>query len=332
MCKNNASERISVIIPVYNTENWLRECVESVLSQTYQNLEILLIDDGSTDSSSILCDSYAQTYEQVKVYHQINQGLSAARNTGLDMATGSYIFFLDSDDFLETDALEIMYRTLMEQNADLVIGAYRRIRATGEELSIEGFPSSSQTTAISEKDFWQLSTRNTVAIVAWSKLYPRHLWDTLRFPIGKIHEDNAVLHYITEQCQNIVYLNQVIINYRSTPNSIINQPFRLSNLDKSDVLTDQILYLCEKGYTDIALYYFGVGSRLILRARNELDLSNAQTSDTIGKLYKTYKDLSQKLCHTLPPIGLKDRIRLFLFRLNLNLYQMVRDCFFKNGY
>lgn len=331
MCKNNASERISVIVPVYNTENWLRECVDSILSQTYCNLEILLIDDGSTDSSPALCDSYAQNHPQIKVCHQPNQGLSAARNTGLDMATGNYIFFLDSDDFLEPNALETMYHTLTDNDADLVIGAYRRISATGETLAIDNFPYSSKTTIISEKDLWQISPHSAVAIVAWSKLYPRHLWDKVRFPVGKIHEDNAVLHHITKQCQKIIYLNQVIINYRSTPGSIINRPFRLSNLDQTEVLTDQIIYLCEKGYTDIALYYFGVGSRLILRARNELDLSNTTTSDTVKKLYHTYKGLARKLCHTTPAIGPKDRLRLFLFCHNLNLYQKVRDLFFNSN-
>lgn len=330
MYQGKTSQRISVIIPVYNTERWLKECVESVLSQTYHDIEILLIDDGSTDSSPMLCDFYAKTYPQVKVQHQMNQGLSAARNTGLDMASGSYIFFLDSDDFLEKDALENLYRTLTENNADLVIGAYHRVSTTNDILSTEGFSNLPTGTKLSEKEFWQLSMRNTVAIVAWSKLYPRHLWDTLRFPVGKIHEDNAVLHSITKQCQNIVYLNKVIINYRFTPDSIINRPFRLSSLDKADVLTEQILYLCDKGYTDIALYYFGVGSRVILRARQELDLSNPQILDTIRELYKTYKDLSRTLCHTSPPIPFKARVRLLLFRLHLGLYQSVRNYFFKN--
>lgn len=332
MYQDNPAQRISVIIPVYNTGHWLKECVESVLSQTYPDLEILLIDDGSTDSSAALCDSYAKAYSQVKVHHQTNKGLSAARNTGLDMASGGYIFFLDSDDYLKKDALEQMYRTLTQHNADLVIGAYERVSVTGETLSSEGFPNIPSGTAISEKEFWQLSMNHMVAIVAWSKLYPRHLWDTLRFPVGKIHEDNAVLHNIIKQCKNIIYLDKVIIHYRFTPNSIINQPFRFSNLDKSDVLVEQIRYLCDKGYTDIALYYFGVGSRLILRARSELDISNPQIAATLGELYKLYKELSRKLCHASPHIPIKDRIRLLLFRLNLGLYQSVRNYFFKNEY
>lgn len=332
MCENNTSERITVIVPIYNTELWLRECVDSILSQTYSNLEILLIDDGSTDSSLTICYSYAQRYPQIKVCHQSNQGLSAARNTGLDMASGSYIFFLDSDDFLEPDALETMYQALTANEADLVIGAYQNVSATGDALGIERFPYSSKITTISEKDFWQLSTCKTVAIVAWSKLYPKHLWDKLRFPVGKIHEDNAVLHQITEQCQKIIYLDQVILNYRSTPGSIMNRPFRISNLDKSEVLTEQILYLCEKGYTDIALNYFGIGSRLILRARDELDLSDTQTANTVKMLYHTYKNLARRLCDSTPDIGFKNRLRLLLFRLNLNLYHKIRDLFFKNGY
>lgn len=331
MHQTHTSELISVIVPVYNAKSWLQKCIDSVLSQTYSNLEILLIDDGSTDGSSNLCDSYGETYSQIRVCHQTNQGLSAARNTGLDMASGNYIFFLDSDDFLEPDALESMYYTLTDTNADLVIGAYQTVNVAGEPLKREGFPYSAPVIAISEADFWQLSVHHSVAIIACSKLYSKRLWDTLCFPVGKIHEDNAVLHQIVKQCQKIVYLNQVVLNYRSTPDSIMNRPFRLANLDKAEVLTDQILYLYEKGYHDMGLYYWGVGSRLILQAKNELDLSNPKTINTIHKLYHSYKKLAKRLSQT-SSIRLKSRFQLYLFRLNLNLYQRVRELFFNKAY
>ena len=125
---------ISVIIPVYNVENYLRECVDSVLSQTYQNFEIILVDDGSTDSSGKICDEYASNDERICVIHQKNNGPSKTRNTGLDNATGKYIYFLDSDDYVESNTLELLISTAESNNADLVFFDARSFTDDGSEV------------------------------------------------------------------------------------------------------------------------------------------------------------------------------------------------------
>lgn len=325
------SEKISVIIPVYNAEKWLPKCMDSVLSQTYSNLEILLINDGSTDSSGSLCDTYAQEHPEIHAYHQPNQGLSAARNTGLDKALGEYLFFLDSDDFLEPSALEMLYHSLKKNNADVVIGSYQTVDTTNQPLTKENFSYPSTETIISEKEFWDFSLHHVAATIACSKLYPKKIWDNLRFPVGKIHEDNAVVHYVVKQCKKIVCLNQVVLNYRSTPDSITTTSFRLANLDKAEVLINQISYLCEKGYDSMALYYWGVGTRVILQARNKLDLSDKKVQKVIRQLYPSYKALAKQLSKSSSATK-KNLIQLYLFRINLSLYHKVRELCFSDSY
>ena len=119
------TELISVIVPVYNVERYLRRCVDSILHQTYRNLEVLLVDDGSTDASGAICDEYAAQEECVTAVHQKNGGLSAARNTGLERAQGTYLCFVDSDDFLDSRMLETLCRDLQEQNADVAVVGFR---------------------------------------------------------------------------------------------------------------------------------------------------------------------------------------------------------------
>lgn len=128
------TELISVIVPVYNVERYLRRCVDSILHQTYQDLEILLVDDGSTDASGAICDEYAAQEERVTAVHQKNGGLSAARNTGLERAQGTYLCFVDSDDFLDSRMLETLCRDLQEQNADVAVVGFRMFERE-EELA-----------------------------------------------------------------------------------------------------------------------------------------------------------------------------------------------------
>lgn len=126
-------DKVTVIIPIYNVEKYLKEAVESVINQTYANVEIILVDDGATDNSGIMCDEFAKKDSRIKVIHKKNGGLSDARNAGLDIATGKYIMFLDSDDFLELDAVEKMYREIKEKDADYVIGNYINTDEDGQK-------------------------------------------------------------------------------------------------------------------------------------------------------------------------------------------------------
>ena len=183
------TELISVIVPVYNVERYLRRCVDSILHQTYRNLEVLLVDDGSTDASGAICDEYAAQEEHVTAVHQKNGGLSAARNTGIERAKGTYLCFVDSDDFLDSRMLETLCRDLQEQDADVAVVGFRMFEREEElapaELTVPG-------QCMTGRE----AIRNTLVSdelgdFAWNKLYKRELFRDIRYPLGRMMEDQA---------------------------------------------------------------------------------------------------------------------------------------------
>lgn len=179
---------ISVIVPVCNVEPYLRKCLDSVVGQTYRDLEILIIDDGSTDKSGRICDEYAERDERVKVFHTENRGLSAARNLGLDNATGDWIGFVDSDDWIEPDMYEALLRKAEETEADVVeCGCY-----TDYTTKTIEHPAILKT--VTDKEAVEALIRNEIRTQVWNKIWKRHLFNEIRFPEGRSFEDVATTY------------------------------------------------------------------------------------------------------------------------------------------
>lgn len=211
---------ISIIVPVYNVEEYLADCMESVLKQSYTNLQVILVDDGSTDRSGLVCDRYAERDSRIQVIHKRNGGLSDARNAGLDIAEGDYIVFTDSDDFLHRDYLKVQYENLVQADADMAVCDYH-MYDTGQSVC-NGL--SNRISVVEEKDITaQLYENPGMLIVAWNKLYKRFLWDGIRYPVGRLHEDEAVIHEILVRCKRIVLTDAKLYYYRQRENSIMGQ-------------------------------------------------------------------------------------------------------------
>ena len=179
---------ISIIVPVYNVEPYLRKCLDSILDQTYRDLEILIIDDGSTDGSGAICDEYAGKDDRIKVFHTENKGLSAARNLGLDNASGDWIGFVDSDDWIEPDMYEVLLRKAEETGADVVeCGCHIDYRATSYE-----HPAIQR--AVSDIDAVESLIRGEIRTQVWNKIWRSHLFTDIRFPEGHSFEDVATTY------------------------------------------------------------------------------------------------------------------------------------------
>ncbi len=173
---------ISVIVPVYNTEDYLRQCLDSLSAQTMENIEIIVVDDGSTDRSPKICDEYAEKDPRMIVIHRENGGLSAARNSGLDIAQGEYVLFVDSDDWVEPDFCKVPLDAARQTGADLVI-FQRMWHREGEEAELQPpFPE----TGIADKGKILTKWWDIVGVISWNKLYRRSLFSNLRFPEGKL--------------------------------------------------------------------------------------------------------------------------------------------------
>ncbi|HAS91448.1 MAG TPA: glycosyl transferase family 2 [Clostridiales bacterium] len=210
-------ELISIIIPVYNVEKYLKQCVESLTEQTYRNLEIILIDDGSTDLSGAICDELGKNDKRIKVIHKKNEGMSVARNVGLDVCRGQYIGFVDSDDFIDKDMFQFLYNNIQKYNADIsVCRAWRVIN----NLKIHSDFSNNIFVVPSEEAIEKVFT-DKFELAVWNKLYRKDIFNDVRFlPEIMIAEDAAILVDILKNAQIIVFQDTCKYNYRIRNNNI----------------------------------------------------------------------------------------------------------------
>ena len=202
------TSKISVIVPIYNVERFLPDCLSSVLHQTYENLEIILVDDGSPDRCGELCDHAAETDSRVRVVNKENGGLSSARNAGIDIATGEYLCFLDSDDFIGPDHIRDLCRALQECGADMAVcDAFAYV----PENAVPGFSSPSEQPVsfdcLSGREAIACALAGTLAVSACAKLYHAELLREIRFPVGKVYEDHAVAFDILMRSGRVVVLH-----------------------------------------------------------------------------------------------------------------------------
>lgn len=255
---------ISVIIPVYGVEKYLTRAVDSVLGQTYTNLDIILVDDGSKDNCPAICDAYASREARVRVIHKENGGLSDARNAGLAVAGGDYIAFLDSDDYYAPFFIEVLYEQLCSEHADVAMCRYE---VTEGLRAVDGPDFASQMeryrrgnvetqtfsrSALLLNQYDALCEDATYFIVAWNKLYKASLWKHIRFPKGKIHEDEATIYRILDQAEKGVYVKMPMYAYFSAPGSITRGAFSLNRLEWFDALDDRISFFLGKEEYDCA--------------------------------------------------------------------------------
>lgn len=230
-------ELITIIIPIYQVEKYLRKCLDSVLSQTYKNLEIILVDDGSPDKCPQICDDYANKDKRIKVIHKKNGGMSDARNVAMKIATGKYIGFIDSDDYIKSDMYEVLYEDLKKTNSDVSICNYKKVfenqKSNDDENNKEIFEYDTE-------EALRLLIENEFGNYAWNKLYRKDILNNIQFPEGKKMEDLAVMYKIFEKAKKVVYTNKVEYYYIQRKDSI------LGNIDLK--LTEDLCYFVTERY------------------------------------------------------------------------------------
>lgn len=234
---------ISVIVPVYKVEPYLHQCVDSILGQRYRDFELILVDDGSPDGCPAICDEYARLDSRVRVIHKENGGLSSARNAGLDAATGKYVAFVDSDDWIDPDMLQIMMESIRSSEADMVLcgvsnyydSQYHGDRNENDCCIYDRIIEQEDIPALLESQAWYY-------VIAWNKLYNCALFSDIRFPEGFIHEDAAVAHRIWGKCHRVGIVGKKLYHYRQRDNSIMGQAVSISRTDILSALADRIAY------------------------------------------------------------------------------------------
>lgn len=260
---------ISVIVPVYNVEQYLRKCLDSVISQTYTNLEIILVDDGSTDLGGRICDEYACQDNRITVIHKVNGGLGFARNSGLEICTGEYVMFVDSDDWLAAEAVQVLYDRIVADGSELAIGKHIEIYEDGSASEVWKIKESKllkSTDVLS-----QLYPKNILPVAAWGKLYKRAIFDNIRYTSVCIAEDLFLFPYIIEQCDKISISTEVVYYYYQRPNSLIRQKSEKAKFDHAQVTLHIAQYLYENGYIQRAKEWYATAVGRIIVIKSEED-------------------------------------------------------------
>ncbi len=235
-------KKISIIIPIYNVEKYLPTCVESILQQTYKNLEVILVDDGSPDRCPVICDELAQKDDRIRVIHQKNKGLSGARNTGIDNAQGDYLIFVDSDDTVEQTLVEELYTYAEKWNCAIVACGRNYIFEDGQivckiahdESKVYGF----------EEAMQEMNSFRLFDMSAWAKIYRKELFEDIRFPEGKLSEDYYIMYKLFDKAQTIGYVAKPLYNYLQRQSSISRN--KKINHDFADAAKKQMEFLDDK--------------------------------------------------------------------------------------
>ncbi|MBO4220584.1 MAG: glycosyltransferase [Clostridia bacterium] len=314
---------VSVIIPVYNVTPYLKNCLDSILASDYSGFEILLIDDGSTDDSGIICDEYAKLDNRIRVFHTENRGVCAARNLGLDNASGDCVLLVDGDDMIRPDLIGDMIRTIDENDLDCVIFGYSMIP---EDATSDSIPETPAPQIIETMDASSAVREALVGkkyrVLSWNKLYRSSLWTDLRFPVGRSYgDDAAVTCKILGRCSKVGYTPSVYYYYRERSGSALHAGFsekRIQLLDSyneitSDVSKDYPHLLSEAFYAyDVRLFdLFALLKKDAAYKKNKLKVLKMIREKTFGK----ERDLV-----SAPGITSNQKILLRLFFFSVRLF------------
>ena len=283
-------DKITVIVPVYNVENYLRKCLDSIIAQTYKNIEIIVVNDGSTDASGQICQEYTQIDNRIVYIEKENGGLSEARNVGLDKMTGSYVTFIDSDDWVELDYVEILYKKIIEYQADISVGNYYSYNEDEKTYYFHIYGDSYyekvyDNISIFENLYESQEMKSFALISACGKLYKAKLFDYLRFDKGKLGEDGYLNQKMYLYVNKVVYLNQGLYAYRQRSGSITKTWTEKWMHALVDAMSERITLLANMGYPlekHLAVY----------RQMLEVSLANGQASGLSDTA--TYKEFEMK--------------------------------------
>ena len=241
---------VTVIVPIYKVEKYINHCIKSITSQSYANLQIILVDDGSPDECPMICDKWAEKDDRITVIHKKNGGLSDARNAGLEIADGKYIVFVDSDDYIHTDMITKLYDAIIENNADLAVCNYEYVQEDGaikqeySPIKTELLTQTEYFSKLQQPSWWFYTT-------AWNKLYKREIFQTLRFPVGKVHEDVAVVHWVIDQCNLIAVSEEKLYYYVQRNNSIMSSRHSIKRMDEVEAMIDRYYYYQDKNLKEL---------------------------------------------------------------------------------
>lgn len=312
---------ISIIIPVFNVENEIYNCFESVAKQSYKDVEIIFIDDGSEDSSGRICDLFAKKDSRVRVIHQRNKGLSAARNKGLELARGEYVGFVDSDDVINKFMYEILYNNIVSENCDVSICALEKIKNDIDSERISMRENEEVVIMNASEVMYKVVVDEEIKSYAVNKLYKKKLFDKIRFPEGKIFEDKFTFYKIINISKKIAISSYVGYYYILRENSLNGAKF---NSNKYDIIEAslEIISFCSKEYPKLVPVAKMATVKSAFYLLNHYIRSGANQVFLEKKVVQIIKKYKREYLRSTEPT-LKQKIAMLLLLINYKLYRAV---------
>lgn len=308
--------KVSLIVPVYNVEKYLRKCIDSILNQTFTDFELILVNDGSLDSSGDICEEYKRRDNRIKVINKKNGGLSEARNFGIDIAIGEYIGFIDSDDYIEKNMIEILYKSIVENDSDIAICGYY---IDFDKINIKNNNIEKNLVLTSQQ---AIEIIPDISPAAWNKLYKRNIFEKIRYPIGKFNEDVYILLDILEKANKISYCKERLYHYIQRSNSITKSEFNDKKWDCVFAWEKNLNIVRERYENAIkAVEYKYFGSYIYLLDSIIITPKYKNNNNYI----KIKKFINNNIKHILknPFIKLKRKISLIAFMIYPDIYKII---------
>lgn len=316
---------VSIVIPVYNVEKYLKKCIDSVINQSYKNIEIILVDDGSKDLSGQLCDEYASRDKRIKVIHKENGGLSDARNAGIDIANGKYITFIDSDDYVSLDYVEYLYRLLIDNNADISVCMYDVVAEN--KISNHIFKNNANIIILNKiESLKHLLIEDLYTISACAKLYTKDGIDDIRFPLNRLYEDNGTIYKLFDKTNKVAFGYSSKYVYLKRTGSITTKKMTERNFDLITLTDEMCLNLSKYEELHDQLIDKSISSRITLI---NLMLDNHREHDKrfnqmIEQIVLSYNQISDK-----KSLSFKKQIAIvlitkfrWLYKIAWNIYKL----------
>ena len=281
--------KVSIIVPIYNVEKYIRQCIDSILNQSMKDWELILVDDGSEDSSGNIADEYAAVDSRISVIHKPNGGLASARNAGLDVAQGDYICFIDSDDWVDKNYLEILYDACIENGSEIAVCGYHK--CYGNEREQIPVTDKKRERVVGSDVIGRIYTKYYVpTVVAWNKLYAAKMFEKLRYTEGIIHEDEAICAFLYYDAEDVVLLEECLYNYRTDNNgSIMGTKYSLKHLDMLKALEMRMNFFKEK---DLRQYYEKDSFKYLYKIL--LNINDIKQADNIDNAHRVIKELKSR--------------------------------------
>lgn len=299
---------VSIIIPIYNVEDYFEECMETVMNQSYRFLEIILIDDGSTDRSGTLCDIYSKKDSRIKVIHKKNGGLSSARNIGITNSTGEYITFIDSDDAIDFRYIEVLLNTILATKSDISICGFEKFKNKFERnIAIDD-----KVYEYNSKEYFKEILEYRKSTYAWGTLIKKELLNDITFPEGKYFEDIATMYKIYHKCKNISYNSSRLYKYRSRANSTVHNYKSAKFYDYLDICEEMCEFVTNNyGFDDLCQCFVANSYAVAVEVsfcKNKKDFY----------LYK--KELKKRLKNiNFNVLPIKHKYKLICYRVSINI-------------